>query len=87
MIRSHNMLGTLSLVAIFICGYLLTPIWVLLPFTILNAFIGTHFPSGKAELLRERNQFWAVFWDSIPLQAIFVGILYGIGLGIRSLVS
>lgn len=81
------MLGTALLVAVLVCGfYNVTPL-ILIPATALAAFIGLHFPAGKAQMARERGMYWKTFALSLPLQFVFMVILFGIGWGVSSLVG
>ncbi|WP_430448714.1 hypothetical protein [Rhodophyticola sp.] len=73
------MLGTVSLVALFVLGLLSMSPWLIIPFAVVNAFIGVHFPAGKADMLRERGTYWQVLLSSLPLQAVFAGGVFGIG--------
>lgn len=77
------MLGTITLIALVVLGYIHFSLWVLIPAAIINAFIGLHFPSGKADTLKERGMYWSVFFQSLPLQAVLAGVFYGVGYGIR----
>lgn len=79
------MLGTLLLIGIVICGYLNLSPWILLPSTIAMAFVGMHFPPGKAQMARERGIYWEGLLYSLPLQGIFVAILFGVGWGASAL--
>ncbi|PKP74228.1 MAG: hypothetical protein CVT84_09460 [Alphaproteobacteria bacterium HGW-Alphaproteobacteria-6] len=81
------MIGTLSLIALGVLGYLKFPIWIVLPFSILNAFVGMHFPAGKADVARGRGMYWNIWLMSLPLQAILAAVIFGIGFGIRSLIG
>lgn len=81
------MLGTILLLAVMICGYLNLSFWILVPATIIAAFIGLHFPAGKAETLIVRGMYWSTFLISIPLQAIFLSILFGAGWGLSALIG
>lgn len=81
------MLGTVSLAALVALGFLQYPWWVIAPFGIVNSFIGLHFPAGKAQMLRERGQYWQVFLSSLPLQFVFAAIVFGLGYGLRWLLG
>jgi hypothetical protein len=75
------MLGTFLLIGMVICGYEKVTPWILAPSTIAAAFIGLHFPAGKAQMLRERGIYWQVFLNSLPIQGIFITIVFGLGWG------
>ena len=79
------MLGTASLIALIVVGFLGYPIWIVVPFAVINAFLGLHFPPGKAQAIRERGQYWQLWLMSLPLQAILAAIFFGIGFGIGQL--
>lgn len=73
------MLGTISLIALFTMGFFHFSVIILIPFVIVNMFLGLHFPPGKAEMLQERGTYWSVAIGSAPLQAILAAVIYGIG--------
>lgn len=81
------MLGTLTLMALVVLGYIEFPAWILVPVAVVNAFIGLHFPAEKAETLKARNAYWSVFFQSLPLQAILATLVYGLGYAIRLVVN
>lgn len=81
------MLGTLSLIAIVVCGAFKVTPFVLPFFVIINSFIGLHYPPGKAEMLRELGTYWKVFWGALPLHAVLSAVLYLVPYGIRILVG
>lgn len=76
------MLGTLSLIGLFVAGIWHAPLWILIPFTVLNSFIGVHFPSWKAQRLKEDGTYWRTLIGSSPLQLVFAAIVFGVGYGI-----
>jgi hypothetical protein len=74
-------LGTILLVGMIVCGYFnLTP-WLLIPAAVIAAFIGVHFPPGKAEMAKQRGIYWKIIFSSLPLHGILVSVLFGIGWG------
>ncbi len=77
------MLGTIALIAWAVCGYLKVHLLILVPAAMINAFLGLHFPPGKAEALQARGMYWQTFLWSVPLQAALAALIYGIGRGIR----
>lgn len=81
------MLGTLSLIALFALGLWQYSFLVLFPFSVVNGFIGLHFPEGKAAVLAERGQYWSSFLFSLPLQLLFCSIVFGIGYGIGNFIQ
>ncbi|ELI5382373.1 TPA: hypothetical protein ACN35J_004512 [Vibrio parahaemolyticus] len=81
------MLGTILLLGMIVCGYLNLSFWILVPASIVAAFIGLHFPSGKAEMIKARGMYWSTFFCSIPLQAILLSILFGAGWGLNALIN
>lgn len=81
------MLGTVLLLGMIVCGYLKISFWVLVPASIIAAFIGLHFPPGKAEMIKARGIYWSSFFGSIPLQAILLSLLFGVGWGLNALTN
>ncbi|ENL5094704.1 TPA: hypothetical protein I7179_23560 [Vibrio vulnificus] len=81
------MLGTILLLGMIVCGYLNLSFWILVPASIVAAFIGLHFPSGKAEMIKARGMYWSTFFGSITLQAILLSILFGAGWGLNALIN
>ena len=81
------MLGTILLLVVIVCGYLNLSFLVLVPASVLAAFIGLHFPQGKAEIAKERGMYWKVFFNSLPIQAFFLTILFSFGWGINELIN
>ncbi len=81
------MLGTILLLGMIVCGYLNFSLWVLLPSSVIAAFIGLHSYPGKAEMIKARSMYWSTFFGSIPLQAILMSILFGVGWGLNALIS
>lgn len=79
------MLGSVLLIGILICGYLNLSPWILIPGTIVAAFIGIHYPPGKAQMAKERGIYWQVLLSSLPLQGALVAILFGVGWGVSVL--
>ena len=76
------MFATLSIIALVALGFIAAPFWVVVPFALLNGYIGLHFPAGKAQTLRERGQFWQVWATSLPIQALLALVIFGIGYAI-----
>jgi hypothetical protein len=76
------MLGTLLMLALIVVGFMHVTPYVLIPATIAAAFIGVHYPPGKALVLIQRNQYWGTLLYSIPLQLVLASFLYGIGYGL-----
>jgi hypothetical protein len=76
------MLGTILIIGIAVCGFFQITPWILIPATIIAAFLGMHFPPGKAEIAKSRNMYWQALFMSMPLQAILMAVLFGIGWGI-----
>lgn len=76
------MLGTLLLVAMIALGFMEASPWLILPASIAAAFIGLHHQPGKAEMAQARGYYWKVILGTIPVQAIFMAVLYGVGWGI-----
>jgi len=81
------MLGTILLIGMVVLGYLQITPWVLLPSAIAASFIGLNYPLGKSQLAKERGIYWQVFMSSLPLQAILVAVLFGVGWGISALIN
>lgn len=81
------MFGTILLLGMAVCGYLNITPWILIPGAMAAAFMGLHYPSGKAQLAKERGVYWQVLVTSLPLQAILVAVLYGLGWGVSVLVN
>ncbi|WGF89893.1 hypothetical protein [Marinivivus vitaminiproducens] len=81
------MLGTLTLLASVVLGYVLFPVWIAVVLGVANGFIGLHHPPGRAQALRERGAYWRVLIYSLPLQIAVTGGLYGLGYGLRRLVD
>lgn len=79
------MLGTILLIGMIVCGYQKVSAIILIPAAIAASFIGAHFPPGKANMLNEMGIYWNVVVTSIPLQAVLMAALYGIGLAARAL--
>ena len=79
------MLGTISIIVVLILGFIHFSIWIIIPAAIINGFIGIHFPPGKAMMLQERNMYWGTYFYSLPLQAILVAAVYGVGYGLGAL--
>lgn len=78
------MLGTVVLIALVAMGYLNTSSWIIIPAAFAMAWIGLR---GKEHRLEGRNSYWAVFFQSLPLQAILAALFYGLGYGARVLVD
>ena len=77
------MLGTLSLVAAGVLGFLNVKVWWIVPLIILNNFIGMHTPPERMERLREMGaSYWGFFFTNIPLIALLTAAIYGAGYGI-----
>jgi hypothetical protein len=81
------MLGTLLLIGMLVCGFLNVTPWVLIPGAIAAGFLGMHYPPGKATAAKLRGLYWKGVFGSMPLQAIFLAILYGVGWGIGALIG
>jgi hypothetical protein len=81
------MLGTISLIFILIAGYFQLTFWLLIPAAIVNSFLGLHFPTGKAQLLSSRGQYWSTFMASLPLQALLAAVIFGAGYGVGMLLA
>ncbi len=81
------MLGTILLIGMIVLGYFQITPWVLLPGAIAASFLGLHYPPGKAEEAKGRGIYWQAFMSSLPLQAILVSVLFGVGWGISALVN
>jgi hypothetical protein len=81
-LKGRMMLGTISLIALFVLGFMAMPWWLVVPFAVINTFIGAHFPAGKAQMFQERGQYWQLVLSSLPLQAVFAAIVFGIGYGV-----
>ena len=80
------MSGTILLIGMIVCGYLNITPWILVPATVVAAFIGVHYPPEKAQMAKERGFYWQVVISSLPLQGIAVSVLFGIGWGISLVV-
>jgi hypothetical protein len=80
-------LGTALLLGVLVCGFLNVTPWILAPATVMAAVIGVHFPPGKAQMARERGIYWNVLLTSLPLQFVFMLVLYGIGWGASMLID
>lgn len=74
-------MGTALLIGILVCGFLNVTPWILAPATIVAAIIGMHFPSGKAQMARDRGIYWKALLSSFPLQFALMFVLFGIGWG------
>jgi hypothetical protein len=82
------MLGTIALIALGISGFAQVHFLIALPLaTIVNSFIGLHYPAGKAMALQGRGIYWQTFLYSLPIQAIFAAVVYALGYGIRLVVT
>ncbi len=81
------MSGTVLLLSILICGYFKVSFWVVLPASIVAAFIGINYPNSKSETLKARGMYWSTFLGAIPLQLVFVSLLFGIGWGLSTLLN
>ena len=81
------MLGTIALIVILIAGYLELSFWCLVPAAIINAFLGLHFPHGKAQFLQAQGQYWRTYFASLPLQALFTAAVFGVGYGASALIK
>lgn len=81
------MLGTFLLLGLAVAGYLDAPLWIIAAGGIAAGFIGLHYPTGKAAMLRERGAYWQTFFISLPLQLILASSLYLVGYGISALLS
>jgi hypothetical protein len=79
------MLGTISIIVVFVLRLIHFSLWIIVSATIANGFIGVHFPPGKAMMLRDRNMYWRTYFYSLPLQAILVTAVYGVGFGFGAL--
>jgi len=79
------MLGTVLLICMLICGYLNLSPWILIPGAIVAAFIGMHFPPGKAQMAQNRGTYWQSLLYSLPLHGVFMAILFGLGRGASAL--
>jgi len=79
--------GTVLLIVMGVMGFQNQPLWLIPVFGTVAAFIGIHYPIGKAQMAKERGIYWKVFFQSIPLQIIFMAFLYGAGFGINYLLS
>jgi len=81
------MFGTFLLIAVIVCGYMQASFWLLIPASIVAAFIGLHFPAGKADIAKSRGIYWRVLLSSLPIQAIFMSVLFGAGWGLKAVIS
>lgn len=81
------MLGTVLLIGMAVLGYFEITPWVLVPGAIIASFLGLHYPTGKAEAIKQRGIYWQVLMSSLPLQAALVSVLYGLGWGIHALIK
>ncbi|SYZ83159.1 Uncharacterised protein [Vibrio paracholerae] len=81
------MSGTILLLAMIVCGYLNLSFWIVVPASIIAAFIGLHFIPGKADILKSRSMYWSTFFGSLPLQAILLSVLFGAGWGLNALIN
>ncbi|GIU19505.1 hypothetical protein [Shewanella sp. MBTL60-007] len=81
------MLGTFLIIAVIVCGYMQVTFWLLIPASIAAAFIGLHFPVGKADMAKSRGIYWKVLFSSLPIQGIFMSVLFGLGWGIKAVIS
>tara|TARA_R110002096_G_scaffold7102_9_gene31527 strand:+ start:18 stop:263 length:246 start_codon:yes stop_codon:yes gene_type:complete len=81
------MLGTLSLIMLIVFGFLQVSPFIIVAFTIINGFLGLHYPAGKAEVLKQRGLYWNVYLSSLPLQALLASIFFFVGYGAKALFS
>ncbi len=75
------MLGTFALIGLFVAGVWHAPLWIIVPFAVLNTFIGAHYPAGKALQLKEHGIYWRTLIVSSPPQLIVAGLIFAIGYG------
>lgn len=73
------MIATVSLIVCVLLGYAGGTMLWLIPISILNGFLGLHFPPGKAAILAGRGEYWATYFYSLPLQCVLAAGLYGLG--------
>lgn len=77
------MLGTASLIATGVLGYMHAPIWAIGPLVIVNNFIAMHTPPNRLARLREMGVgYWRFFLTNIPLIALLTAAIYGVGYGV-----
>lgn len=81
------MLGTISLIALFVTGFMHYSWLLLIFFTVLNSFLGVHFPQGKAQMLAARGEYWKTILVSAPLQFILAALIFGLGYGCGALLN
>ncbi|MGB1647762.1 MAG: hypothetical protein ACPHHR_02405 [Cycloclasticus sp.] len=76
------MLATILIIGIAVCGFFQITPWILIPAAIIAAFLGMHSPPRRAEIAKRDNAYWQALFMSMPLQAILLAVLFGIGWGI-----
>ena len=79
--------GTALLILVGLAGFQNQSLWLIPIFGIVAAYLGVSYPTWKAQMAKERGIYWKVFFQSIPLQIIFMAFLYGAGFGINYLLS
>lgn len=75
-------LGSVTLLALVVLGYLSLSYFWIVPLAVINTFIGMHFPSGKANLAKSRGLYFRSLISSFPLQLLFAAVFYGLGYGL-----
>jgi len=76
------MIATASLVGAIVFGYLGYQLWYLLPLAVLNTVIGMYTPRDRVQQLRAKGQnVFLFFLVTVPLQGLFLLMLYGLGYG------
>ena len=77
------MLGTISLIVLFIIGFLHAPVWLIAQFAFLNAVIGLYTPPDRIAQLKEAGSTPLKFIiGALPLHLVLAAVVFGIGYGI-----
>lgn len=77
------MLGTISLITLFIIGLLHAPVWLVAQFAFLNAVIGLYAPADRIAQLKEAGSTpFKFIIGALPLHLLLAAVIYGIGYSI-----
>lgn len=75
-------LGAISLIALAVLGFNQVNLFIIIPFAVVNAFVGLHYPPGKAEMLKARHGevgYLKTLIGTVPIQGLFALVVYGGG--------
>jgi len=79
--------GTALLILVGLAGFQNQSLWLIPIFGIVAAYLGVNWPTWKAKMAKENGIYWTVFFQSIPLQMIFMAVIYAVGFGINYLLN